>query len=467
MSGAGLRLKTPAGRWAVAATVLGSGAVFLEGTVTNVALPTIGSDFGLRMSGLQWVVNAYMLPLSALILLGGSLGDRYGRRRVFVLGLGGFAAASALCILAPTFGLLLLCRFLQGTFGALLVPNSLALLDTLFHGEDRGTAIGQWAGWSGISAAFGPLAGGWLVDTLSWRWVFACVVPFALAAAWVAARNIPVKDNATATRVDYRGAVLVTLGLGAVTASLVSEPMLGLMLTWALGGCGLALLVGFVLVERRADDPLLPLALFRSRQFAGANLVTLLVYAALGGFFFLFVLLLQNALGYSAFHSGAALLPINLLMLLISPVVGRWSARRGARLPMTVGPALAAGGLLLLSGVSSEARYLTGVLPGVMVFGIGLATLVAPLTAAVLSAVPEAKAGLGSAINNAVARLAGLLGTTVLPLVAGLSRLSELRGGALATGVGVALRWSAGLCLLGAVTTVLTVRTAARGGQRG
>src|SRR5215213_9232893 len=284
MSGAGLRLKTPAGRWAVAATVLGSGAVFLEGTVTNVALPTIGSDFGLRMSGLQWVVNAYMLPLSALILLGGSLGDRYGRRRVFVLGLGGFAAASALCILAPTFGLLLLCRFLQGTFGALLVPNSLALLDTLFHGEDRGTAIGQWAGWSGVSAAFGPLVGGWLVDTLSWRWVFACVVPFALAAAWIAARNIPVKDNATATRVDYRGAVLVTLGLGAVTASLVSEPMLGLMLTWALGGCGLALLVGFVLVERRADDPLLPLALFRSRQFAGANLVTLLVYAALGGF---------------------------------------------------------------------------------------------------------------------------------------------------------------------------------------
>jgi EmrB/QacA subfamily drug resistance transporter len=467
MTGAGLRLKTPAGRWAVAASILGSGAVFLEGTVTNVALPAIGGDFGLRMSGLQWVVNAYMLPLSALILLGGSLGDRYGRRRVFTLGLGGFAAASALCILAPTFGLLLLCRFLQGTFGALLVPNSLALLDTLFVGEDRGAAIGQWAGWSGISAAIGPLAGGWLVDTLSWRWVFACVLPFAIAAAWIAARNIPVKDNATDTRVDYRGAVLVTLGLGAVTASLVSEPMLGLTLTWVLAGSGLALLVGFLFVERRADNALLPLGLFRSRQFAGANLVTRLVYAALGGFFFLFVLLLQNGVGYSALHSGAALLPINLLMLLISPVVGKWSARHGARLPMTVGPALAAGGLLLLAGGDIGASYLRGVLPGVVLFGTGLATLVAPLTAAVLGAVPEAKAGLGSAINTAVARLAGLLGTTVLPLVAGLGRLSELRGDALTAGVGIALRWSAGLCLLGAVTAVLTVRSGARARSRG
>jgi EmrB/QacA subfamily drug resistance transporter len=461
MTGAPLRLRSSAGRWAVAATVLGSGAVFLEGTVTTVALPAIGRDFELGLTGLQWLVNAYLLPLSALILLGGSLGDRYGRRRVFVVGVIGFAVASALCMIAPGFGMLVMCRLLQGIFGALLVPNSLALLDTLFTAEDRGAAIGQWAGWSGISMALGPLVGGWLADALSWRWVFACVVPFAVAAAWIATWKVPADEPKEVGQIDYTGAALVTAGLTGVTATLVAAPSLGRTSAWAVGGGGLVLLAGFLLVERRAHDPLLPLDLFRSRQFAGANLVTLLVYAALGSFFFLFVLMLQDALGYSALASGAALLPVNLLMLLISPIAGRWSARIGARLPMTAGAVLAAGGLLLLSSVGPGTAYLPGLVPGLALFGVGLATLVAPLTAAVLGAVPEERAGVASAVNNATARLAGLLGTAVLPLAAGLGGLTELRGTALAVGVGAALRISAGLCLAGAIVAFLTIRATA------
>jgi EmrB/QacA subfamily drug resistance transporter len=461
VTGTVLRLGSGKGRWAVTATVLGSGAVFLEGTVTNVALPAIGRDFGLGLAGLQWVVNGYLLPLSALILLGGSLGDRYGRRRMFVVGVIGFAGASALCMIAPGFGALVICRLLQGIFGALLVPNSLALLDTLFTAEDRGAAIGQWAGWSGISTALGPLMGGWLADALSWRWVFACVVPFALGAAWIAARKMPADEPSGTGRVDYAGAALVTLGLAGVTVALVAGRMLGGFGTLAAAAGGLVLLGGFLAVERRAHDPLLPLDLFRSRQFTGANLVTLLVYAALGGFFFLFVLLLQNALGYSALASGAALLPINVLMLLISPIAGRWSARIGARLPMSIGAALAAAGLLLLSGAGPDASYLSGLVPGLALFGLGLATLVAPLTAAVLGAVPEERAGVGSAVNNAMARLAGLLGTTMIPLAAGLGRLAQLRGAALADGVGAALRIGAGLCLAGSFVAFLTVRITA------
>jgi EmrB/QacA subfamily drug resistance transporter len=457
-----IRLKSGAGRWAVAATVLGSGAVFLESTVMTVALPAIGRDLDLGLAGLQWLLNAYLLPLSALILLGGSLGDRYGRRRVFVVGLIGFATASALCMVAPGFGSLVACRLLQGIFGALLVPNSLAMLDTLFAEEDRGAAIGQWAAWSGVSTALGPLVGGWLVDALSWRWIFACVVPFALAAAWIAARKVSADERSGPGSVDYAGALLVTLGLAGVTAALVAGPNLGgAAAEAAAGGGGLVLLTAFVLVERRARDPLLPLELFRSRQFTGTNLVTLLVYAALGGFFFLFVLMLQDSLGYSALASGAALLPVNLLMLLISPRVGRWSARVGARLPMTAGAAVAAAGLVLLSGVGPGTRYLTGLVPGLVLFGVGLATLVAPLTAAVLGAVPDERTGLASAVNNATARLAGLLGTAVLPLAAGLGGLRELRGAALTDGAAVALRISAGLCVAGAAVAFLTVRASA------
>jgi EmrB/QacA subfamily drug resistance transporter len=463
-----VRLASATGRWTVAAAVLGSGAVFLESTVVTVALPSIGRDFELGMDGLQWVMNGYLLTLSALILLGGSLGDVYRRRVVFVAGLVGFAVASVACTVAPTLAFLVLCRLLQGAAGALLVPNSLAILDTVFAEEDRGAAIGQWAGWSAASTALGPLLGGWLVDAVSWRWVFASVAPFALGAAWLGWHKVP--DVASGTReprsVDYLGAVLVTLGLAGLTAALVSGPTVGFTRGWILiaGLGGVVLLATFVVREGRVAEPLLPLKLFRSRQFTGANLATVLIYAALGGVFFFLILELQNGLGYGALKAGASLLPVNVLMLTLSPRAGRLSSRIGARLPMTVGAALAGVGLVLLARVHAGSDYLGTVLPGILVFGLGLATLVAPLTAAVLGAVPSDQAGIASGVNNAAARLAGLLATAVVPLAAGLSGSQAPRGPALDTGYARAMWICAGLCAAGAAVSFFTIRSTARVG---
>ncbi|HYJ78082.1 MAG TPA: DHA2 family efflux MFS transporter permease subunit [Longimicrobiaceae bacterium] len=458
-----IRLASPAGRWTVAAAVLGSGAVFVESTVVSVALPAIARDFGLGMEGLQWLMNAYLLTLSALLLLGGSLGDVYGRRRVFSVGLVGFAATSLLCALAPSPLWLVAGRALQGAAGALLVPNSLAIVDAVFAEEDRGAAIGKWAGWSAVSTALGPLLGGLLVDVVSWRWVFAATVPICLAAL-VAARRVPEAPRPGPARsVDYGGAVLATAGLAGVVGALVTGPEAGFgrpeILAAGIGGA--ALLVAFFLAERRARAPLLPLSVFRSRQFAGANLTTLLVYAALGGVFFFVVLQLQNVLGYSALEVGGALLPINVLMLVLSPRSGRLSRRTGPRLPMTVGAALAAAGMLLLARVQPGAGYVGTVLPALVVLGVGLGMLVAPLTAAVLGAVDDEQTGVASAVNNAAARLANLLATAVLPLAAGLGGLDDLRGPAFAAGYARAMWICAGLCAAGAAVAWLTVRNAA------
>ncbi|MGH7482119.1 MAG: MFS transporter, partial [Longimicrobiales bacterium] len=307
-----MRLRSAAGRWTVAAAVLGSGAVFIESTVVNVALPSIADAFGLGMEGVQWVVNGYLLTLGALLLLGGSLGDVFGRRRIFAVGLVGFAVTTALCAVAPSFGLLIGARLLQGAAGALLVPNSLALLDSAFAQEERGEAIGKWAAWSAVSTAGGPLLGGALIDYASWRWIFASVAPIALVAAWIAWRRIPdVQRRDGAASVDVAGALLVTGGLGATVWMLIAGPELGFaspgILAAGLGG--LTLLVGFVLFEKRARSPLLPLGMFRSRQFSGANVTTVLIYAALGALFFFLMLQLQNVLGYGALAAGAALLP--------------------------------------------------------------------------------------------------------------------------------------------------------------
>jgi EmrB/QacA subfamily drug resistance transporter len=466
--GGQVQLRSAAGRWIVAAAVLGSGAVFLESTVVTVALPSIGRDFELGMDGLQWVMNGYLLTLSALILLGGSLGDVYRRRSVFVVGLVGFAGTSAACTVAPTLGVLVFCRLLQGATGALLVPNSLAILDTVFAEEDRGAAIGQWAGWSAASTALGPLLGGWLVDAVSWRWVFASVVPFALSAAWLGWRKVPDVDPERGERrsVDYLGAALVTLGLAGLTGALVAGPKVGFTQGWILiaGLGGILLLTAFMVLERRVDEPLLPMDLFRSRQFTGANLATVLVYAALGGLFFFLILELQNALGYGALKAGASLLPVNVLMLTLSPRAGRLSGRIGARLPMTVGAALAGVGLMMLTRVQAGSDYLGTVLPALLVFGFGLATLVAPLTAAVLGAVPHDQAGIASGVNNAAARLAGLLATAVLPLAAGLSGSQAPRGPALDTGYARAMWICAGLSLAGAAVSFFTIRSTARVG---
>lgn len=478
MNGAPLRLGSAAGRWIVAGSVLGSGAVFLEGTVVNVALPAIAREFGLGVEGLQWVLNGYLLTLSALMLLGGGLGDRFRRSTVFAVGCVSFAAASIGCALAPGLVWLVALRLVQGVAGALLVPNSLAMLETAFEGDERGTAIGQWSAWSAVSTAAGPLLGGWVVDAASWRWVFASVVVFAAAAAWIAMRHGPAVDAAgdaarapsggAAEHVDYLGAALVTLGLAGVIGALITGPDhgFGRPAIAAAGLGGIMLLIAFVAVERRiarrGARPLLPLTVFRSRQFTGANLTTLLVYAALGGLFFLLMPQLQGNLGYSALQAGASLLPVNALLLTLSPVAGRMSARTGPRFLLAGGALTAAAGMLLFARIGPGASYVRTVLPAAIVFGLGLSALVAPLTAAVLGALEGELAGVASGINNAIARLAGLLAIAALPLAAGLGGMRQLKGPAYAAGFTRAMWISAGLCAAGALVALTTIRNRAR-----
>lgn len=468
--GTPLRLGTPVARWTIAAAVLGSGVVFVEGTVVNVALPAMARDLELGMSGVQWVLNAYFLSLGTLLLPGGSLGDRYGHRRIFLAGLLGFGGASLLCALAPGLASLVLFRVVQGAAGALLVPTSLAMLNAAFTREERGAAIGMWAGWSAVSTAVGPLLGGWLVDVASWRWVFGLMVPLTLATAWLTTSRLePVRaasaDSPDRSALDWKGAAVATAGLGAAFGALISGQERGFadpLVVSGLAGGGV-LLLAFPLLEARVADPLMPPELFRDRQFAGANLVTLLVYTALSTLFFLLVVHLQNTLGYSALAAGAALLPVNVFMLLLSSRAGRLGIRIGPGWPVGGGALAAAAGMILLSGVGPGATYLTGVLPGVALFGLGLAALVAPLTDAVLAAADEGRGGVASGVNNSISRLAGLLGTAALPLAAGLGGLETLSGTAFVSGYARALRGAAALCALAAVLAPLTLRTCVPG----
>lgn len=453
-------------RTVLIASILGSGAVFVEGTVTTVALPAIARDLGLGIAGLQWVMNGYLLTLSALILLGGALGDRFSRRRIFEIGLAGFAVFSVICGLAPDLKVLVTARVLQGAAGALVVPNSLALLQTVFTGEARGGAIGRWAAWSAVSTALGPLVGGWLVDSFSWRLVFFFAAPFAAAAVVVAraAGGVSGDRMEKGARVDYGGAALITLGLAALVGALTAGPEAGFASVGVLaaGIAGLALLAAFVIVEQRSASPLLPIGVFRERQFAGVNATTLFVYAALSGLFFVLMLQLQNVLGYSALAAGASLLPINGLMLLLSPLAGRIAARHGPRIPMVIGSLIAAGGMLLFARVQPGAEYTTTVLPAAIVFGFGLASLVAPLTAVALAALGQRRAGLASGVNNAVARLAGLLAIAIIPLAAGLGGVRELSAATLAGGFTRAMLICAGLCVAGSIVAAFTIGPSVR-----
>jgi EmrB/QacA subfamily drug resistance transporter len=462
-----LRLRSAAGRWVVAGSVLGSGAVFLESSVVNVALPAIARDFDVGIVGLQWVINAYLLTLSALMLLGGALGDRFGRPRIFAIGCVAFALASLGCALAPGLDVLVLLRMVQGAAGSLLVPNSLAMLDTAFEGEERGAAIGQWAAWSAVSTAAGPFAGGWLVDALSWRWVFSAVILFALAAAAIVVRHIASGgialshgSRARTARIDYLGAALGTLALAGMVGALMAGPAIGFS-DWRVlaGGIGgVSFMAAFIILELHVPHAILPLSIFRSRQFSGVNAATFLVYAALSGLFFLLMPQLQSNLHYSALRAGAALTPANVIMLVLSPVAGRASARMGARALMTVGALIAAAGMVWFARVQPGASYLGTVLPATIVFGVGLSILVAPLTSAVLSAVKESETGIASGINNAVARLAGLIATAALPLAAGIGGSAKLEGEAYAAGYARAMLISAGLCAAGALVALITVR---------
>jgi EmrB/QacA subfamily drug resistance transporter len=413
-----LRMGTPRARWVLLTTVLGSAMALLDSTVVNVALETIGREFDAEFADLQWTVNGYTLTLAAFILLGGSLGDRFGRRRIFVLGVVWFAIASLLCGLAPNVETLIAARALQGVGGALLTPGSLAIISAAFHGRDRAAAIGAWSGLGGVAAAIGPVLGGWLVEW-SWRAVFLINLPLAAVAVLVAVRHVPeTRDPEAATRLDWPGTVAVVIGLAGLTYALTGTGSTGAITVAAvLGVLGLAAFVG---VERRSSHPLVPPRLFADRQFTVTNWVTLLVYAALGVLFVLLVLQLQIVAGFSPLLAGTALLPVTVLMLLFSSRVGGLATRFGPRRFMTAGPLLAAVGVLMLRGIGPDASYWLDVLPGGVVFGAGLTLTVAPLTATVLDSAPDRFAGVASGVNNAVARAAGLLAVAVVPVVAGI-----------------------------------------------
>lgn len=450
------------GRWVLAAAVLGSAMVFVDGTVVNVALPHIGSSLGSGLGGLTWTINAYTLTLASLILLGGSLGDRFGRRRSFLIGTVWFALASLLCGLAPNVGTLIAARALQGVGGALLTPGSLAILQSSFREQDRARAIGAWSGLAGIAGAAGPFIGGYLIEVASWRWIFLINLPFAIAVVAIAARHVPESSDPTASHhVDVLGAALGAVGLGALTDGLIAwqDQGLGSLPVLLPLVVGVAAVAGFVLQERHADSPMLPWTIFRSPLFTAANLVTFAVYAALGGVFFWLVLCLQVVVGFTPLEAGLAMIPMTVLMLLLSARAGALATRTGPRLPMTVGPLLCAVGVTLLARLASSSSYVVDVFPPVLLFGLGLSLTVAPLTSTVLAAVPNNHAGLASGVNNAVARIAGLLAVAVLPLVAGLSGEAYHRASLLQPAYQTAMWCCAGLLAAGGVLAALFVRT--------
>lgn len=443
------------------ATVLGSGMAFLDATVVNIALPSIGEDLDASLAGLQWTVNAYALTLAALILIGGSLGDHFGRRRIFVWGVVWFAVASLLCALAPTVELLIAARAVQGVGAALLTPASLAMLEAVFDPDDRGAAIGAWSGLAGVSTAVGPFLGGWLVEAVSWRLIFLINLPLAAVVVW-AARSIPETSDPAVRgrRLDLAGAALTVLGLAGITYALTEGDAQG----WgdpvvvAMGVLGVASLAAFLAVEARGSHPLLPLDIFRNRLFSAANAMTFIVYAALAGALFLLPIQLQQVAGYSPIEAGSALIPMTVVMLLLSSWAGRLAQRIGPRLPMGLGPIIAGAGLALLTRVGPGASYWADVLPAVLVFGLGLAVTVAPLNVTVLGAAGEERAGIASAVNNAVARVAGLIAVAVIPLAAGISGDDYLVPEAFDEGFRNGVIICAVACAAGGVLALATIR---------
>jgi EmrB/QacA subfamily drug resistance transporter len=403
-------------RWVLAASILGSSLAFVDGTIVNVALPAIQHELGASVYQAQWVVESYALLLAALLLVGGALGDRLGRRRVFLIGVGIFAVASLACALSQTVQQLIAARAIQGIGGALLVPGSLALISASFPENERGRAFGTWAAFSGVTSALGPLLGGYLIDTLSWAWAFAVNIPLAavvLAITWL---RVPESRHAGANaRLDVLGALLATLGLAGLVFFFVEAPSRGWNAPAVVlaGAIGVGAFIAFFVVESALPAPMLPLALLRQRNFAGANLLTLLLYAALGGGLFFLPLNLIQVQGLSATGAGAALLPFILIMFVLSRWAGGLVDRRGARGPLIVGPLIAAVGFALLALPGTQTSYWIGFLPGVAVLGLGMAIAVAPLTTTVMNSVQADAAGTASGVNNAISRVAGVLAVAV------------------------------------------------------
>jgi EmrB/QacA subfamily drug resistance transporter len=462
-----IRLAEPRGRWVLAAAVLGSSLAFLDATVVNVALPTIGKELNTSLAGLQWIVTAYTLTLAGLILLGGSLGDRLGRRRVFLIGVVWFALASLLCGLSPDIGVLIAARALQGIGGALLTPGSLAIIQATFFADDRPRAIGAWSGLGGVGAAVGPFLGGWIVGSIGWRWIFLINLPLAAAVVAVTVRHVPeTRDPMASGRFDVAGAVLAALSLAGITDALIEAPAHGAARAAVAGAVGVVAGAAFVLLERRRGrpgsrtSPMLPLDVFASRQFTAVNVVTFLVYGALGGTLFLLVLELQVVVGFSPLQAGVSLLPSTLLLLALSSRAGALAQRIGPRWMMTAGTLVTAAGLLLATRIGPGASYLTDVLPTVVLFGLGLSATVAPLTATVLASADVRHAGVASGVNNAVARAAGLFAVAGLPLAVGLTTAGFREPVALEDGFRTAMVVCAGLLVVAAVLSALTIDNA-------
>jgi EmrB/QacA subfamily drug resistance transporter len=449
-----LAVRSAGGRAVLLATVLGSSLAGIDATVVGIALPRIGADLDASFAGLQWTITAYTLTLASFILVGGGLGDRFGRRRVFVVGVVWFTAASLACALAPSLALLVAARALQGVGGALLTPASLAIIEASFAPAERPRAVGAWAGASGVAGAVAPFVGGWILAVASWRWVFLVNLPLA-ALVVVLCRSVPeTRDAGTRRGSDVRGALLAVVGLGALTFSIIERQLPAAIAS------GLAL-AALGVVERNSPRPLVPLDLFRSRQFVAANLVTFVAYAAIGAFFFLVVLTLQVVAGWSPLEAGTAVLPITVLTFALSGASGALSQRIGPRLQMGLGPLLCAAGCLVTANIGEHTGYVRDVLPGITLFGLGLATMVAPLTATALASAPADRAGVASGVNNAVARTGTLLAIAAVPVLGGLTGASYADAAAFRDGYRTCTQLCAALLVAGGLFAWTLVRSSA------
>ncbi|HVC40378.1 MAG TPA: DHA2 family efflux MFS transporter permease subunit [Candidatus Saccharimonadales bacterium] len=461
----GLHLATARGRWVLTATVLGSAMAQLDATVVGIAQPTIGKEFHAQIAGLQWVSAGYLLTVAGLILLAGALCDRFGRRKIFVIGVAWFAVASLICATAPNIGLLIAARGLQGVGGALLTPGSLAILEASFAPLERGRAIGAWSGLGGVATALGPFVGGFLITAVSWRLIFLINVPIAAAVILISLRHVPETKDPNATgSIDIAGSVLTVTALVGISYGLIqgssgnwtSPIVLGALLT------GMVSIAGFVILELHVRAPVVPLDIFKSRQFSATNAVTLLIYGMLGGMFFLLPIELQQVSHYSPTTAGASLLPITFMLFALSSRSGALSVRIGPRAQMSAGPLVVAAGLALFARINAGGNYLLEVLPAVLVFGFGLAITVAPLTATAMSSAPPERSGLASAVNNTVARTGSLLAIALLPAVAGITGDSYLHPAVFETGFQHAALIAAVICAAGGVVAFATIRNGQR-----